>query len=138
MEYRFTAFGHPNLRATHKSTLEFTKDANLTVEGDCIVGVNADFDPLKIREFAKSCEGHRMKLTLKAQVGKRALEDSVEARPNTLFNDLHELVIRKSDFRSGRTLGVCATKAANDLDRGMVDLLKNPSFTIEVALEKMP
>lgn len=37
-----TAFGHRNLRGTHKTTLEITKAVNVTPKGDCIVAVNAN------------------------------------------------------------------------------------------------
>ena len=55
MKYSFHAFGHKNLLGTHKNTLEFTKDKNLTLKGDCIVGVNADFDAGELKNFIKNC-----------------------------------------------------------------------------------
>ncbi len=137
MEYSFTAWGHPNIRALHKSTLEFTKDSELTVEGDCIIGVRADFDALKLREFVKTCGENRMRAVISIAVGKKKLEEAIEARPNTLFNDAHEIVVRKTDFRSGRTLAMHADKAAFDVDRNLVEFLKNPAQRIEVVLEKL-
>lgn len=136
MEYRFTAYGHPNIRATHKTTLEFTKDSDLTVEGDCIVGVKADFDPLKLREFVKSCGESKMRMMIFVQVGKKKFEETIEARPNTLFNDAHEVVVRKTDFRSGRTLAMHADKAAFELDRVLVESLRNSGQKIEIVLHK--
>ena len=44
MSYSFTAYGHKNILATHKTTIEFTKDKELSLKGNCIVGVRADFD----------------------------------------------------------------------------------------------
>ena len=44
MIYKFNAYGHPNILGTHKTTFEFTKDNELTLNGDCIVGVKADFE----------------------------------------------------------------------------------------------
>ena len=40
---KFRIYGHKNMLAIHKNTLEFTKDKELTKRGDCIVGVNSDF-----------------------------------------------------------------------------------------------
>ena len=51
MRYSFTCYGHENITAKHKTTLEFTKDKDLSLKGDCIVGVNADFDINKIKEL---------------------------------------------------------------------------------------
>ncbi len=135
MEYHFTAFGHPNIRATHKTTLEFTKDTNLTLEGDCIMGVKADFDCQKLREFIKACKGERMRMVIRVPFGKKVLEDTIEARPNTLFNDAHELVVRKTDFRSGRTLGMHANKAAFDVNRMVIEVLRDPEQRIDIILQ---
>jgi uncharacterized protein len=137
MEYSFSAFGHPHIRATHRTTLEFTKDSDLTLEGDCIVGVKADFDPSKLREFVKSCGDSRMKMTIHVPFGRKVLEEAMECRPNTLFNDAHEVVVRKTDFRSGRTLGMHADKAASDMSREIAELLRNPAQKIDVLLEKL-
>src|SRR3989338_9089606 len=137
MDYRFTAWGHQNVRATHKTTLEFTTDDSLSLEGDCIIGVKADFDPQKLREFVKACDGKRMKIVIRVQSGMKMLEETIEAWPNTLFNDAHELVVRKTDFRSGRTLGMHANKAACELDRRMVELMRNSGQKIDVVLETL-
>ena len=40
----FFIYGHKNLLGTHKNTLEFTKDKELTLNGDCIIGVNSNFN----------------------------------------------------------------------------------------------
>ncbi|MCJ7469295.1 DUF371 domain-containing protein, partial [Candidatus Bathyarchaeota archaeon] len=37
-----TAYGHENIQATHKTTLEITKDKHLTKNGDCIIAVAAN------------------------------------------------------------------------------------------------
>ena len=42
----FLAFGHKNITANHKTTLEFTKENSVTKKGDCIIGVNSDFKNL--------------------------------------------------------------------------------------------
>ncbi len=137
MGYRFSAFGHPNIRAAHKTTLEFTKESELSLEGDCIIGVKANFDTGKLREFVKVSDGKRIRMVIRVQAGKKMLEEAIEARPNTLFNDNHELVVRKTDFRSGRTLGMHADKAASELDRGMAELMRNSGQKIEVVLETL-
>ena len=53
MIYKFSAYGHENILGTNKKTFEFTKDRDLSLKGDCIVGVNADFDLEKLKEFIK-------------------------------------------------------------------------------------
>ena len=64
-EYRFTAWGHPGIKATHRTTLMLTKDADCTARGDCIIGVRADFDPGQLRELVKQEGMLVMAITLK-------------------------------------------------------------------------
>ena len=49
----FHIFGHPNIIGTHYNTLELTKDSSLTKEGDCIIGVKADFDFSELKKIVK-------------------------------------------------------------------------------------
>jgi len=35
-------FGHENIQATHKVTLEFTREAHLSKKGYCLIAVAAD------------------------------------------------------------------------------------------------
>ena len=34
--------GHSNVQSLHSRTIEITKDKELTLRGDCIIGVNAN------------------------------------------------------------------------------------------------
>ncbi|HIP58595.1 MAG TPA: DUF371 domain-containing protein, partial [Archaeoglobus profundus] len=38
MKEVITAWGHPNITAKHRTTLEITKDEELSIRGDCIIG----------------------------------------------------------------------------------------------------
>ena len=55
-----------------------------------------------------------------------------EINPN--FNDDEEIVIRKSDFISKRTLGINADKAAVDLNKEFIKLMKNPNQKLIISL----
>ena len=35
-------FGHPNIQSLHLRAIEVTKNPNLTLRGDCIIGVRAN------------------------------------------------------------------------------------------------
>lgn len=61
MEYSFTCCGHENITAKHKTTLEFTKDKDLRLEGDCIAGVRADFELDSLKEFIKTMKNNNNK-----------------------------------------------------------------------------
>ena len=124
----FNISGHKNILGTHKNTIEFTKDSELTLKGDCIIGVKADFDLAELKSLVK--EHSKIKIII--TVGD--LLEEFPAISNPEFNDEHEIVIRKTDFISGRTLGIKADKAVLDLDRKIVDKFKNPDAVGKVEI----
>jgi len=132
MLFSFSSFGHKNITAKHKNTIEFTKDTNLTLRGDCIVGVDSDFDLDKIRDFICFIEnnGKRVKVIIKAG----SLREEINCEINTEFNDDKEIVLRRGDFASKRTFGINADKACIDLDNGFIEKLKNPNQKIEISI----
>ena len=73
MEYSFFSFGHPNITAKHKTTLEFTKDKELSLRGDCIIGVNSTFELKEIKKMIKS--GKKIKILIKVDDGLLILEN---------------------------------------------------------------
>ncbi|MEK6949916.1 MAG: DUF371 domain-containing protein [Nanoarchaeota archaeon] len=147
MGYSFNCYGHENITARHKTTFEFTKDEGLSLNGDCIIGVRADFSPDKIKQFVKSL-GNNKKITISIEPLDYNDEDSnnktiikqkkniekINCEINPDFNSGGEMVIRKGDFISERTLAVKADKAAFELDRGLIKFLQQPSSRIKVIL----
>ena len=133
MQYKFHAYGHANIRATHKTTLEFTKDAELTLNGDCIVGVNADFDLEKIKALIKNSKNG--KITLIIETTDKKIKETINAELNPGFNSNKEMVIRKTDFLSERTLLIRADKASFELKRDLIEYLKQKQNKITVILK---
>ncbi|MBI4738649.1 HAD-IA family hydrolase [Candidatus Woesearchaeota archaeon] len=129
LSYSFRAFGHPNLLVTHRNTLEFTKDANLSKKGDCIIGVRADFN---YRRVQKLCQTYK---TLRVQLQCGSHHDSFTCKSNNAFCSHHELVFRISNFLSERTVGTYATKAAKDINRSIVRQLQDPTKSTTVTVE---
>lgn len=125
----FRAWGHPNIKATQKNTIEFTKEDYVSPEGDCIVGVNADFDAEKLKEFVKKHK--HVKITIKTG----GLQEVILAKTNSFFDDDKELVIRLGEYASPRTFAVRADKAAKHLSRDLVKALQTGS-PIEVEVEE--
>lgn len=125
---KFKAKGHKNILAAHKTTLEFTKEKNLTTKGDCIVGVEADYDLEKIRELVK--RNKYVKITIKAG----EIREELYAETNPGFNDETEMVIRLGEYESKRTFATNATKAAKHLSRKLKEKLKEGQ-KMEVQIE---
>lgn len=135
MEFKFITYGHENILLTQRNTIEFTKDKDLTLQGDCIVGVNSDFDFIFLRKFLDGCKEKGVK-QLVIEFGVAGVFDAVVFEPNYDFKDEEEIVIRKTDFLSDRTFGINADKAAKNLNRELVELLKNPEQKIEVVIKE--
>ena len=125
----FTAYGHPNITARHKTTIEFTKDKELTKKGDCIVGVKADFSLKAIKKIIN--KNKKIKIIIKVD----DIKDTITGYVNPDFNDDKEIVIRKTDFVSKRTLMINADKACGDLDRKLLLALKDVNKKICIILD---
>jgi hypothetical protein len=115
MQVIFTCQGHPNIRATHRKTLEFTRDATIGERATCIVGVRANFDPAQIKRLRGS-----IRITMQAG----EYEDSVRAVVNPAFNHEHEIVFRKSEAATSRTLGIALDRGARDLNRKLIKFMQ--------------
>ena len=131
----FSARGHNNVKSTHRTTFEVTKETSLTKQGDCIIAVEATRAavdlPFEFKEASRK-EGARMTMTIEA--GK--LKEIVKAKcsPQLQFTHPTDLVVRKSGYVCGRTLAIRADKAAIDFSRKLVEKLKDPRQEIKVTL----
>jgi len=121
----FSANGHINVLSTHRNTLEFTKDKELTRNGDCIVAVDADFDIERLKPLLTA-----KKIKCIISIGK--LKDEFTFNPNPYFSDNHEVVIRRTDFSSPRTFGIHCNKASIDLNRELIEKLKDPKAKLTI------
>ena len=124
----FNTFGHENIRASHKNTIEFTREKSLTPQGDCILGVGSDFDAKKISEFIKN----KPKITVKIKVDN--ISDEFECIPNPKFSSKIEMVFRLGEFASERTLGLRATKACKHIKREIAEKMKQPGKKMVVTI----
>lgn len=119
------AHGHINVKATHKTTLEITKDNFLTPRGDCIIGIESnksayDLSP-EVKELIK--KGGYVYLVLK-------VNDKVEiihgiGDPRLTLENKNKIIARKSDFISDATIMIKADKSAKDIRRDIIDELKS-------------
>lgn len=129
--YTFQVYGHPNIRATHVKTLEFTKDSDLTERGDCIVGIKANFNKSKVKDFEKKV---KIICTVIDPETKNTISSEFKCKVNQNFESDHELVLRKSGFDSERTFGFGLNRGANWLDRKIVEILQNPDAEMDVTI----
>ena len=128
-------YGHENMRATHKTTLEFTKDPHLSKKGDCIVTVAADKALADLTaEFKKNLRKPHAKITITIEADEVIEQVTAYGSPQLIMTHGTDVVIRKSDYVCSRTLAVHADKAACDLSRDLVEKLKNPKQKAKITL----
>ncbi len=131
---QLSAKGHPNVSSLHKTTFEITKEDYLTPQGDCIIAIMAD------RGLPDLSDGFKEMLRkpesrLRIELECCGIKDSINARgcPGLLLDHPTDLVVRKSTYTCSRTLGICADKAAIDLDRQLIKKLSE-GFELKATL----
>ena len=128
-------YGHANIQATHKATLEFTKNTHLSKKGNCIIAVAAG-KALKdlSHQFKAGLRKPKTNLTMLIEAG--GIQAQVQAHGAQQLSLTHatDAVLRKSNYICNRTLAVHADKAAKDLPRTLVEKLKNPQQQVKITL----
>ncbi len=130
--YSFYVYGHPNTRCTHKTTLEFTKDSNITPRGNCILGVKASFKPDKLTRFI---EENKKAPLFRVYIGGGKRKTEIIGKLNPDFRADNEIVLRKSDFKSKRTLLVKCNKAAEDIEKKVINKIRCPEKKLKIRIE---
>jgi len=130
------AHGHENIRATHKTTFEVTKEPSVSKRGDCIIAVGATKGAVDFHSaFKESARSENAKITIKIEAG--AIVDVIKAKgtPRLLFTDPTDAVVRRSDYVCGRTIAIGADKAATDLSRNLIKESQTKNQEIRITLK---
>jgi len=111
----------------HPTTIEVTTEEHLTEKGDCIIGVGADKGCSQLDaglKMALRSDGARVTFVL--SVGGSSFRFDALGDPRLQLSHPHDIVIRRSDFISDRTLALKCTAAARDIPRDIVRNLRDP------------
>jgi hypothetical protein len=129
------AYGHENVLATHKNTIEFTKEKNLSIKGNCIVAVSSNKSVSELsEEFKRRLRKKEATLIIIIEVD--GLLDKIIAKGSSKLSltNNKDMVIRKSEYICNRTLAIKANKAASDLSKQLIDKLRNPKKRVKITL----
>ncbi|WXG42763.1 MAG: DUF371 domain-containing protein [Promethearchaeati archaeon SRVP18_Atabeyarchaeia-1] len=130
-----TAYGHSCIRGTHGTTLEITKAEEVTLKGDCIIAANASKSPSDFSNLFKNLlRRESSKVLLVLEVCGLKEEVTGQGDPQLRLTSREDMVCRKSSFTCERTLMVRANKAAKDLDRRIIERLRNPENKVSIEL----
>ena len=134
----FYCKGHPNVLATHKSTLEFTKDENLTLKGNCIIGVSSTHSLSELSvELRKKIKDSSTIILVKLQTGNHTDYIKGSGNSDLDLSDENAIIIRRSDFVCSRTLMINANKAARDIDERIIKEMRNPNNDMKVTVQML-
>jgi len=129
------ACGHENITARHRTTIEVTMDPEVTLQGDCIIGVGASMGICDLSpEFMSLARQEDSVIKAVFKVGDFEEIVTGHGHPDLSFTNRTDFVLRKSDFICPRTLMIGADRASVDLGRDFVDSLKKGDCGIEMCL----
>ena len=136
MNFKIRAKGHENVLSLHKSTFEITKDKDLSLAGDCIIGLDID---KSMADFPKEFKEKLANDDTKGIVELSTLNasDKIEGFGHHDLTLSHptDIVCRKSTFVCSRTLMIKSNKAAIDLNRDLIrDLANGESMEVNIKL----
>ncbi len=137
MRFEIPFYGHKNVRAFHPRTIEITTEPDLTLQGDCIIGVGAGCGckeiPEKMKEKLRRSDSQ---ITVTIQVNEKSFQVTGRGHDELKLENPHDIVIRTSNFLCPRTLAISCNKASDDMPREMIKMLQDPKtkglFVIEV------
>ncbi|MBP5785089.1 MAG: DUF371 domain-containing protein [Methanobrevibacter sp.] len=136
MNFKIMAKGHENVLSLHKSTFEITKDKDLTLSGDCIIGLDIDKSMEDFpKEFKEKLANDDTKVIVELKTPNAS--DTIEGFGHHDLSLSHptDIVCRKSTFVCSRTLMIKSDKAAIDLNRDLIaDLANGESMDVNIEL----
>ena len=137
MRFEIEFFGHENIRSNHTRTIEITKESELSLRGDCIIGVRAKYSCSDLPDDLKrKIQDPKSIIELSIRVGDQEFTVMGKGDNALILTHKEDIVVRKSNFVCPRTLAVNCDKSSDLIPRDMVRLLQDPNtkgvFTISV------
>ncbi len=133
--------GHGNVRAAHPTTLEVTKDEHLTPRGDCIIGVRSNKGASDLSQCVKDVLRSGGALVAVVLTDSGHFDYLVaEGSEKLTFEDPRKIIVRRSTYADGSTVGIRSSKAARDVSRAVVEALRRgeKGALVLVALRRPP
>jgi hypothetical protein len=131
---RILAYGHPNIRARHRTTMQLTKDEEISIRADCIIGVRADKSVCDLSEVLKRHLLEGGEIEIEIIVGELSFAFRAEGHPELKLSNPKDLVIRKSSYIDDRTLAIRATASSAELPREIVRALRDPETGLNLLI----
>ncbi len=137
MHFEIPFYGHENIRSLHQKTIEITTESELTLQGNCIIGVRASCGCNDIPEKMKNLlRASKSEVLFTITVKDLSFKVKGKGHNDLILTNPHDIVIRKSSFICPRTLATHCDNASDSIPRNIVKLLQNQDskgiFAIDV------
>ena len=127
IEIPFT--GHKNILSLHEKTIEITKDSELSVGGDCIIGTNSGLACIDLPEkFKKKIQNPNTTIEFTIVADEHSFSIHGKGSDKLTLKHTSDIVLRKSAFTCSRTIAINCDKASDDIPRDMIKKLQNPKL----------
>ena len=128
--------GHENILSLHKKTIEITKDSQLTVNGDCIIGVGSNLACIDLPEnFKKKIQNPTTEIKFSIVTDEHSFTIHGMGSEKLTLKHSNDIVLRKSAFTCSRTIAIKCDKASDDIPRNMVKKLQDPKTSGKLIIE---
>ena len=128
--------GHKNILSLHKKTIEITKDSELSVSGDCIIGTNSSLACIDLPEkFKKKIQNQDATIVFTIVADEHSFSIHGKGSDKLTLKHTTDIVLRRSAFTCSRTIAIECDKASDDIPRTMVKKLQNPKTSGKLIIE---
>ena len=134
IEIPFT--GHENILSLHEKTIEITKDSELSLSGDCIIGTNSSLACIDLPEkFKKKIQNPGTVIAFTIVADEHSFSIRGKGSDKLTLKHTNDIVLRKSAFTCSRTIAINCDKASDDIPRTMIKKLQNPKTSGKLIIE---
>ena len=128
--------GHKNILSLHEKTIEITKDSELSLSGDCIIGTNSSLACIDLPEkFKKKIQNSDTAIVFTIVADEHSFSIHGKGSNKLTLKHTNDIVLRKSEFTCSRTIAINCDKASDDIPRIMVKKLQSPKTNGKLIIE---
>ena len=136
MKIKIPFTGHKNILSLHEKTIEITKDSELSLSGDCIIGTNSSLACIDLPEkFKKKIQNSDTAIVFTIVADEHSFSIHGKGSNKLTLKHTNDIVLRKSAFTCSRTIAINCDKASDDIPRIMVKKLQSPKTNGKLIIE---